>query len=153
MRLERGFSLSDVQKAFAIFRIIMINRLPLVFQGEDLSNALLSVNNSVDVTINRFSEYFQGGTAMAKRVEIVIVDDNLELLESLDLYFREKGYAVATADNGEAGLDLIKARKPEVAIVDLRLPGLLRRPIAILPKWLKRESFVRTSIFGSRFSR
>ncbi len=60
MRLERGFSLSEVQKAFAIFRIIMINRLPLVFQGEDLSNALLSVNNSVDVTINRFSEYFQG---------------------------------------------------------------------------------------------
>ncbi len=60
MRLERGFSLSEVQKAFAIFRTIMINRLPLVFQGEDLSNALLSVNNSVDVTINRFSEYFQG---------------------------------------------------------------------------------------------
>ncbi len=60
MRLERGFALSEVQKAFGIFRIIMINRLPLVFHGEDLSNALLSVNNSVDVTINRFSEYFQG---------------------------------------------------------------------------------------------
>ena len=60
MRLERGFALSEVQKAFAIFRVIMINRLPQVFQGEDLSNALLSVNNSVDVTINRFSEYFQG---------------------------------------------------------------------------------------------
>ena len=61
---------------------------------------------------------------MAKRVEIVIVDDNLELLESLELYFREKGYAVATAANGEAGLALIKTRKPEVAIVDLRLPGM-----------------------------
>lgn len=61
---------------------------------------------------------------MAKRVEIVIVDDNLELLESLELYFQEKGYAVATADNGEAGLALIKARKPEVAIVGLRLPGM-----------------------------
>jgi PAS domain S-box-containing protein len=59
MRLERGFSLSEVQKAFGIFRIIMISRLPLVLQGEDLRNALLSVNNSVDVTINRFSEYFQ----------------------------------------------------------------------------------------------
>jgi len=60
MRLDRGFSLSEVQKAFGIFRIIMINHLPLVFQGEELCNALLSVNNSVDVTINRFSEYFQG---------------------------------------------------------------------------------------------
>ncbi len=61
---------------------------------------------------------------MAKIVEIVIVDDNLGLLESLELYFREKGYAVAIADNGEAGFELIKARKPEVAIVDLRLPGM-----------------------------
>ncbi len=60
MRLERGFSLSEVQKAFGIFRVIMINRLPLCFRGDDLRNALLSVNNSVDVTINRFSEYFQG---------------------------------------------------------------------------------------------
>ncbi|NPA24379.1 MAG: PAS domain-containing protein [Deltaproteobacteria bacterium] len=60
MRLERGFSLSEVQKAFGIFRIIMLNRLPLIFQGEELVNALLVVNHSVDVTINRFSEYFQG---------------------------------------------------------------------------------------------
>ncbi|MEA2109281.1 MAG: sigma-54 dependent transcriptional regulator [Pseudomonadota bacterium] len=61
---------------------------------------------------------------MAKRIEIVIVDDNLELLESLELYFREKGYGVAIADNGEAGLALIQAQKPAVAIVDLRLPGM-----------------------------
>lgn len=60
MRLERGFSLSEVQRAFGIFRIIMIKRLPQVFMGGELGNALLSVNNSVDVTINRFSEYFQG---------------------------------------------------------------------------------------------
>jgi two-component system response regulator AtoC len=61
---------------------------------------------------------------VAKRIEIVVVDDNLELLESLELYFREKGYGVFTADNGETGLALIKSRKPKVAIVDLRLPGM-----------------------------
>jgi two-component system response regulator AtoC len=61
---------------------------------------------------------------VAKRIEIVIVDDNLELLESLELYFREKGYGVAIADNGESGLALIQARKPEIAIIDLRLPGM-----------------------------
>jgi len=60
LRLERGFSLSEVQKAFGIFRVILLRRLPLVFQGEELVSALLAVNNSVDVTINRFSEYFQG---------------------------------------------------------------------------------------------
>jgi len=61
---------------------------------------------------------------VAKRIEIVVVDDNLELLESLELYFREKGYGVSTADNGETGLALIKFRRPKVAIVDLRLPGM-----------------------------
>lgn len=59
MRLERGFSLSEVQRAFGLFRVIMLRRLPLVFQGEELVSALLAVNHSVDVTINRFSEYFQ----------------------------------------------------------------------------------------------
>jgi DNA-binding response OmpR family regulator len=34
---------------------------------------------------------------MLKPVKIVIIDDNLELLESLELYFNEKGYAVFTA--------------------------------------------------------
>lgn len=61
---------------------------------------------------------------MAKRVGIVIVDDNLELLESLELYFLEKGCTVAVADNGETGFELIKERQPELAIVDLRLPGM-----------------------------
>ncbi len=61
---------------------------------------------------------------MAKRDGIVIIDDNLELLESLELYFSEKGYAVAVADNGKSGLELIEKSRPAVAIVDLRLPGM-----------------------------
>ncbi|MBN2706289.1 MAG: sigma-54-dependent Fis family transcriptional regulator [Deltaproteobacteria bacterium] len=55
---------------------------------------------------------------------MVLVDDNLELLESLELYFREKGYRVGTAGAGEAGLELIEQARPRVAIVDLRLPGI-----------------------------
>ncbi len=61
---------------------------------------------------------------MLKPVKIVIIDDNLELLESLELYFNEKGYAVFTAPTGEVGLRLIKTECPDVVIVDLRLPGM-----------------------------
>ena len=61
---------------------------------------------------------------MLKQTKIVIVDDNLELLESLELYFIEKGYTVFTAVNGEAGRSLIKVESPDIAIVDLRLPGM-----------------------------
>jgi PAS domain S-box-containing protein len=97
MRLERGFSLSEVQQAFGIFRIIMLNRLPLVFQGRELVNALLVVNHSVDVTINHFSEYFQG-----KHEE-----EMQRLLESLEekvkqrteqLYNSEKRYRTLVED-------------------------------------------------------
>ncbi len=59
LRLERGFTLSDVQRAFGLFRVIMIDLLPDCFSGEELRSALSRVNRSVDVTINRFSEYFQ----------------------------------------------------------------------------------------------
>ncbi|MBN2332475.1 MAG: sigma-54-dependent Fis family transcriptional regulator [Deltaproteobacteria bacterium] len=55
-------------------------------------------------------------------ISIVIVDDNLELLESLEIYFQEKGYAVATAANGSDGIRLIKSVRPDIAIIDLRLP-------------------------------
>lgn len=89
LRLERGFSLSEVQKAFAIFRIIMINRLPQVFVGDELGNALLSVNNSVDVTINRFSEYFQG-----KHKE-----EMQELLESLEEKVKKRTEQLYNSEN------------------------------------------------------
>ena len=59
LRLERDFTLSEVQRAFGLFRVIMIDILPDNFSGDELKNALRKVNHSVDVTINRFSEYFQ----------------------------------------------------------------------------------------------
>jgi len=59
IRLEKGFTLSEVQRAFAIFRIILIEILPKEFDGDALISALKSVNHSVDVTINKFSDYFQ----------------------------------------------------------------------------------------------
>ena len=59
LRLERGFTLSEVQRAFGLFRIIMIDMLPMEFEGEELKEALKKVNFSVDITINEFSEYFQ----------------------------------------------------------------------------------------------
>ncbi len=97
MRLERGFALSEVQKAFAIFRIIMINRLPLVFKGEDLVNALLSVNNSVDVTINRFSEYFQGKHEEEMQGLLESLEDKVEK-RTEQLYNSENRYRTLVED-------------------------------------------------------
>ena len=59
LRLERDFTLSEVQRAFGLFRVIMVDILPDNFSRDELKEALKKVNHSVDVTINRFSEYFQ----------------------------------------------------------------------------------------------
>jgi len=97
MRLERGFSLSEVQKAFGLFRTIMLHQLPLFFQGEDLSNALLAVNNSVDVTINRFSEYFQGKHEEEMQSLLESLEENVEK-RTEELHNSEKRYRTLVED-------------------------------------------------------
>ncbi len=59
MRLEAGFLLSDVQKAFELFRRIVI---PLLAQETTLEEFLATItrlNHCLNHTIHRFSDHFQ----------------------------------------------------------------------------------------------
>ena len=56
--------------------------------------------------------------------KILIVDDNVTLLESLKLYFLEKGYSVFTSTYGKSALENIKRNKPDIGIIDIRLPDI-----------------------------
>ncbi len=53
---------------------------------------------------------------------ILIVDDKHAILESLDMFFTEKGYRVFKADSGAAGMALYHRHQPDVVILDIRLP-------------------------------
>jgi DNA-binding NarL/FixJ family response regulator len=56
-------------------------------------------------------------------VRIVVVDDNALLREGLVALVRERGiYVVAQAEDGDGLLRIVNAHKPDVAIVDVRLP-------------------------------
>ncbi|MDA8521797.1 hybrid sensor histidine kinase/response regulator [Acidovorax sp. NCPPB 4044] len=55
---------------------------------------------------------------------IVVVEDNADMLRSVGAYLTGKGHAVHTAENGLDGLVLIIAERPDVAIVDIGLPGV-----------------------------
>ena len=59
MRLEAGFLLSDVQKAFELFRRIVIDRLVKETRLSDYHSTIVRMNNCLDYTIHRFSDYFQ----------------------------------------------------------------------------------------------
>jgi len=55
---------------------------------------------------------------------IVIVEDNADTRDTLAALLDASGYAVAAADNGTDGVDRIVELAPDLAIVDVGLPGL-----------------------------
>lgn len=58
-------------------------------------------------------------------LNVVIVDDHVALRRGMELLLRRAGHhVVGTADDAEAGERLILRRKPDVALVDLGLPGM-----------------------------
>jgi heterodisulfide reductase subunit A len=56
--------------------------------------------------------------------QILIVDDEAIVRESIRDWLTDAGYHVLTAESGEEALSLIKKQSFGVIIVDLRLPGL-----------------------------
>ena len=55
--------------------------------------------------------------------KILIVEDEVSLLESLSYTLRQEGYDVSAAKNGEEGLSLARATRPDLILLDLMLPG------------------------------
>jgi DNA-binding NarL/FixJ family response regulator len=58
-------------------------------------------------------------------LNVVIVDDHLALRRGMELLLRRAGHhVVGSADDAEAGGALILRRRPDVALIDLALPGM-----------------------------
>jgi len=58
------------------------------------------------------------------RKKILIVDDERSLLESLEMFLSEKDYEVACAMTAAEGLKKNNSFKPDVIILDIRLPDM-----------------------------
>jgi len=54
---------------------------------------------------------------------LLVVDDDTVFRTRLARAFRERGYAVREAANGDEALALAREESPELAVVDLRMPG------------------------------
>lgn len=55
---------------------------------------------------------------------LLIVDDNQDLVEILEDHFVDRGYSVDRATDGLEGLAKYAERRPDVVILDIRMPGL-----------------------------
>jgi signal transduction histidine kinase/CheY-like chemotaxis protein len=60
---------------------------------------------------------------------VLVIDDEEMLLSLADAELSANGYAVITANNGEAGLRELAAKKVDAIICDLKMPGLNGRQV------------------------
>lgn len=79
MRLEAGFRLSDVQKAFELFRIIVVPLLAKEATIDEFQETITKINLCLAHTIHRFSDLFQ------KMHEEKIMEHNRKLEEEVKM--------------------------------------------------------------------
>jgi two-component system response regulator AtoC len=56
--------------------------------------------------------------------KLLIVDDDKDLVNVLADRFRSQGYAVATGYDGDEALSLFKRERPDILLLDIRMPRL-----------------------------
>jgi DNA-binding response OmpR family regulator len=55
---------------------------------------------------------------------VLVVEDEPALIDTLEYSLRRQGYAVATASDGRAAIELARKEHPDLVILDIMLPGL-----------------------------
>ncbi|MBN2745147.1 MAG: response regulator transcription factor [Bacteroidales bacterium] len=59
-----------------------------------------------------------------KKTKILCIDDDDDILEILSYNFTKEGYKVYTAKNGREGIELAKAKIPDLIILDVMMPEM-----------------------------
>ena len=57
-------------------------------------------------------------------IKILIVDDEESVRNRLSSFLNKEGYQAYTAENGLVGLEIIEREKPDIALVDIKMPGI-----------------------------
>ncbi len=62
--------------------------------------------------------------------KILLVDDEIEVIDSLNNILQKKSYEVFTATKGSKALELAQEYRPDIIILDIVMPGLLGGEVA-----------------------
>jgi CheY-like chemotaxis protein len=60
----------------------------------------------------------------AGALRVMLVDDNVDAVESMQILLEAFGYEVATAVHPDLALELVDRFDPSIAVVDIGLPGM-----------------------------
>jgi CheY-like chemotaxis protein len=64
------------------------------------------------------------GPQPARHRRVLLIDDNVDAVESLAVLFADDHHDVRTAHEGESALALAQSFRPEVVVLDIGLPGM-----------------------------
>ncbi len=61
---------------------------------------------------------------MARNVNLLIVDDDINMLATVGDVFQDRGYNVAMVEDGRRAIKLVSRRYFDVVLMDVRMPGI-----------------------------
>ena len=56
--------------------------------------------------------------------KVLVIDDEQGIRHLLDTLLSRKGYDVVLADNGRKGLEIFRRERPDVVVLDLKMPEM-----------------------------
>jgi len=72
----------------------------------------------------RLSSVPSGKDEQGGALRVLVIEDNEDTLELVQLWLRNLGHEVRGASDGQSGLELAISMRPDIALVDIGLPGL-----------------------------
>jgi DNA-binding NtrC family response regulator len=57
-------------------------------------------------------------------IKVLVVDDEIVVCSNVAAFLEDEGFTVFSANSGEEAFDFIMKQKIDVAIIDIRLPGM-----------------------------
>jgi len=60
--------------------------------------------------------------AEERAIQVLLVDDETDFIEPVAFWLKSRGYAVATAANGEQAVRMIQDKRPDIVFLDINMP-------------------------------
>ena len=88
---------------------------------------------------SRFTFTLDGRTTRSSgKIKVLVVEDESSAAQLMEDYLKPEGYDVTIADSVERALTALAAQKPDVVILDLRMPGSPKEGLHLLKRLKER---------------